>query len=295
MSLFLTYLALAQPIELTAAEMCQSTASTYLGQPLHIECPVDDSDGKDANFVYVNGLPVAIMNIGFPLPADAYEEAVAIDKLWPEAGATLAESKSHIVLSALGSPKEHQEVLSAAKTMTLFAAYLSEKLPVTAQIGVEGKTVISPEKLKTYAQSLAQGEVPLFAWTSLMFFNGGMTSDGKQKAIMATNGFRPFIGREIETSASANLTPDKVDFVLNLGVYLIKNGPVINHGDTVGGTAEEKIKVVHKPQGYRPETPSLHVVLPDADVSELEGVGAEDRSAPPPPRKSLWPFGKRKG
>ncbi|SFK11941.1 protein of unknown function [Pseudovibrio ascidiaceicola] len=295
MSLFLTYLVLAQPVDLSMADLCQNSSDTYLDQPFHIECPVSEDENTDAHVIQVNGVTLAVMNIGFPLPVNAYEEAVKIDKQWPEAGAVLSEHKSHIVLSVLGAAKEHPDVLKAAKTMTLFSSYLSEKLSVMAQVGVDGKTVIPPQNLKAYAQSLAQGEIPLFAWASVMFFNGGVTSDGKQKAILATNGLLPFIGREVETSASANLTSDKVDFLLNLGIYLIKNGPIINDGDTIGGTEEERIRVFYKPQGYRQEIPSLHVVLPDADENKLEGVGAEDRAAPPSPRKSFWPFGKRKG
>lgn len=37
------------------------------------------------------------------------------------------------------------------------------------------------------------------------------------------------------------------EFVCNIAHYLIQSGPVIKDGNTVGGSADERVRVLHRP------------------------------------------------
>jgi len=52
---------------------------------------------------------------------------------------------------------------------------------------------------------------------------------------------------EIEILESSQSFEVLLEFVMNVANYLITNGNVINHGDTVGESEDQRILVYHSP------------------------------------------------
>jgi Domain of unknown function (DUF4261) len=109
-----------------------------------------------------------------------------------------------------------------------------------------------------------------------------------------TSGPFPFTGREIEFQPAPISAYEIGKRVIGLCDYLIRSGPVIGDGETVGTTESERIRVRFADSGQRPGIPVLRLIV--------EGAGAG--SAPPIPKRSHVPtgaadrarpvFGKRK-
>ena len=60
---------------------------------------------------------------------------------------------------------------------------------------------------------------------------------------LVTLGLAPFVGREVDHPPTGE-PPDAVyERALNLCLYLMRSGPVIRDGDTIGQTPEQRITV----------------------------------------------------
>ncbi|AEV36096.1 hypothetical protein PSE_1584 [Pseudovibrio sp. FO-BEG1] len=293
MSKFLTFLPLAEPVHLSETKLFSGATGTYLGQPFLLESVSSDDPDKEARLVKVNGFMFVIMNMGFPLPFESYEEAVQIDNLWPEAKTIIDTNKSHIILSVFEKPTSPCDLLNAAKAMALFAAYLCDLLPIQAKLTADAKTVASPKQVRLEAEYLGQDNLPI-SWTSFQYFNGGLSHRGDQKIVTVSNGLKPFIGRELETPAMEGVTEKTSAFLFDLAIYLIKNGLIVKHGDTVGQTEGQMIKVFHKPSGLREDTPILLVEFSSTEEEAFKAVAAQEQAQPAPlVRRPRRPFGKR--
>jgi len=62
-----------------------------------------------------------------------------------------------------------------------------------------------------------------------------------------TTGLEALGFMEIEIQNSTKKIRELVDRASNICCYLLDNGPVLKDGDTIGLTAEEKIKISHTP------------------------------------------------
>jgi hypothetical protein len=66
---------------------------------------------------------------------------------------------------------------------------------------------------------------------------------GRQAPGLVTLGLAPFVGREVEHPPTGEPPGPVYERALNLCLYLMRAGPVIKDGDTVGQTEAQRITV----------------------------------------------------
>ncbi len=81
------------------------------------------------------------------------------------------------------------------------------------------------------------------------------------KVALYTVGMKQFDLMEIEVDQSPMEPMALYEFVSNIAHYLIMSGPVIADGNTVGGSAEEKILVRHRPSMIEPKRKVYKIVF----------------------------------
>jgi Domain of unknown function (DUF4261) len=130
----------------------------------------------------------------------------------------------------------------------LLVRELVEQLPV---IGVMwGSALIQAELFKGEFANARKGGIPFSLWVLIQF-----SKQPNGNILISTLGMRNFEQMEIETESSLPLDLT-YDLVRKFGSYVLANGAVVKDGDTVGLTADQRIKVRHT-RSFRPDVNNL--------------------------------------
>ncbi|MEO1474414.1 MAG: hypothetical protein AAFS03_10870, partial [Pseudomonadota bacterium] len=73
----------------------------------HADVTTSDSRDGDAVVVTVAGVPVTVMQIDKPLPDDAIQPAVELNRTWPSAKAEIAKQAGHLIVANLSKIEDH--------------------------------------------------------------------------------------------------------------------------------------------------------------------------------------------
>lgn len=170
-----------------------------------------------------------------PYPSTDLEGALRRDRLWPHAGEAMASNTHHAVVSILTSPTPGSgEMLVLSRTleaiMISFPSAMGSYWPGSDQL-VRKDVLI--DLMSTGPDGSAQ-----VMWIDLRI---GSRNPGESFGF--TVGLEPLGHRELEVT-SAPETPDRLwNRLYGLAAYLIKAGPVLQDGHTVGGSGDERISV----------------------------------------------------
>ena len=103
------------------------------------------------------------------------------------------------------------------------------------------------------------------------------TEKGEPTLAAVTKGLQAFVGREIEFQPSTLPPVTIADRVIGTSLYLLSRGPVLQDGNTLGVSAQERIRVVFAKQGRRAGVPVAKLTLEHLHVhGSIKGPG--DRS-----------------
>src|SRR5262249_26228670 len=119
-----------------------------------------------------------------------------------------------------------------------------------------GAVVHSPETFCKTAQGLTLDDPFPPLWIDHRIWQ----QDGRIR--FATTGLRAFGILEIEVDG-ATLPPGEVfKFCSNVVRYVLERGSAVPHGDTIGRSATEKIKILHAPSMWERDGPVMKLQLP---------------------------------
>lgn len=179
------------------------------------------------------------------LPAWMIEKAIW-RSFWCRPGSTLRRLRRHRGYLSLTcdldtAAAEYIDVRQSAKALSMVLAIAAKSGPCTGVFNAAHGCAYTADQLDMLVGPLAEDEVPikLFLWTAFHETKGDAVS-------LSTAGMLPFVGREVETwnaPGSLAYVGDKLNQLLR---YLLIEGPVIRHGDTIGETAgEQTLRVCH--------------------------------------------------
>lgn len=172
----------------------------------------------------------SIMAIWSPIPMDrsAIDNAYKRSFWFDGDHARVARHRQYIALS-IESPDDYQARLATAKIATFIVGALA-MLPQASAVFNNGvNTIFSAEMARKQAGILHADELPIQLWT---WTAPNSLEDGN--VCLTTGGFEPLLGYEIEVWNAPHpvaFVSEKMSQTLR---YLLINGPVINHGDTIG-------------------------------------------------------------
>jgi hypothetical protein len=188
---------------------------------------------------------LAAVHIAVPYPASDLEGPIATSRMWPLQPSieNLKQHRSHLLITMTGGaddPVRRRLILTAVTA-------LAAKQPGTAAVyWGEATHLIFPPLFIDMAKEINSPEAPpLYLWVDLRAFRNEDGTTG-----LFTTGLSPLGHMEIEIP-SIDMDPGELrEWLLNIMYYLLENGPVLKHGETIGMTAEQKIGIRHCPSKF---------------------------------------------
>jgi hypothetical protein len=202
------------------------------------------------------------MEMDFPYP-DSLQHLTPFTYWWPNALGDIARHKHHVIVSCAWG--KHSRLHAHMRHLVL-VRQLIEQLPV---IGVLwGSCLVQTDVFKGEFANAMRGGFPFSLWVLTQF-----SKQPNGNILISTLGMRDFGQMEIETESSLPLD-QTVDRVRKFGSYVLGTGAVVKDGDTIGLSADEKIKVRHS-RSFRPDvnTPVYWLDLTDQPtVNKPQGI-----------------------
>jgi hypothetical protein len=180
-----------------------------------------------------------------PYPAADLEGPIATTGMWPPRPPIeeVKKHRSHLLITmtgGTGDPVRRRLILTAV------TALAARQRGVMAVYWPEGTHVIYPPLFIEMAGKIDSPEAPpLYLWVDLRIFRNKDGTTG-----LFTTGLTPLGHKEIEIP-SIEMDPGELrEWLLNIMYYLLENGPVLKHGQTIGMTAEQQIRIRHCPSSF---------------------------------------------
>jgi hypothetical protein len=205
--------------------------------------PISEPTAGEHSFAFgAAGLIVGGGRIPRPVPWSDLENPCATSLLWPTAGDVLRGHTEHLLLSVTSS----DDPLARMRLLTQVTASALAACP--AALGVywpDAALVIPPAMFLDYATHTLPDGLPVHLWVG---FRAGKGATGK--TVGFTVGMASLGHREIETENSTDAPGELRQRLYELAKYLLERGPVVTPGQTVGRTAEERIRVSFAPSVF---------------------------------------------
>lgn len=192
-----------------------------------------------------------------PIPWTDLEWPCANSVLWPEATEKMREHKRHVIITAMGkgSPLEQMKLLTQATVAFLDSC--------DGAVGVylgNLSMVLAPKSYIDIACESLPDDIPLALWVNCIIES---KDDGTSAGF--TRGMAALDHKEFECTSCPEPAEELLGRMFGLAEYVIRQGDVIKNGDTIGQTAEEKIKITFQPSSYGQEGEVMRLEYPGSE------------------------------
>ncbi len=261
MSVIVSFILLSHPATPRAGDISSFLSAHWKNLP-----PATGFEGGDMPLLFdIGSNQIAVMLVDAPFPWSDLEGPCATSILWKDAEESLKNHQAHVIVSVLGElpPLEQATLLTQATAAVMSAC--------DTALGVYwgNATLLVPKPMFTdFAIEVLPSGPPIHIWVD---FRVGAGDKGGSSGF--TTGMAGLGHMEIE-ALDVPETPGALrERFTALCGYLLENGPVIHDGNTVGGDADEKIRVVYADSHFGAE----------GQVMRLEYEGCK-------PKQPKWKF-----
>lgn len=242
------------------------------------QIPADDGQDKAGD---ADELPVQCLEYGeclialMPIPVqigDDIDQICAHSRLWPNATPAPVDYAAHTIVTVMGFGKDGQEtnlVAQAALLSRVLASAIALSDSIQAVYFGSANHVVLPGLFRELTQATLPAPMPI-AWVAI---NVGERPDGVMTG--HTRGMDMLGLMDIEIPETRDSAEEVFGRLTGIVDYLVENGMVIGDGDTLGSSAEERIRVVYGPSALDPE----HQVMQ---------LRCEALTPAPAPARSWW-------
>ena len=193
----------------------------------------DESKEKDMLVGDINGIMVAVALMPAPIPNNEAVDNAKTNYRWKDAVKVAEEHKAHILVSLLGEPN----LVDGAKLYTKIISALTKQENCTG-INVLG-TVLNPDMYRDFTRYYEEND--MFPVENMIFIGLYAAEDNKVSAY--TYGMEGFGKKEMEILASSENPEDVYYFLQAIADYVITSDVILQDGETIGFTAEQKISI----------------------------------------------------
>lgn len=174
------------------------------------------------------------------IPGGEAEENADGNFLWPEGRKEASSHRSHVIATNFGSGEQSPvQSAIAVSRLALVALRLFDGIGV---YWGNASVCNSRAVFEDFCQDMSDEHAPVPVWLRFQLVRASDDGIG-----MYTLGMHQFDLMDVEVDHCTLDIGDLFEFVSNIAHYLIQSGPVIADGNTVGGSAEERILVHHRP------------------------------------------------
>ncbi len=199
----------------------------------NLEVDAEDADDKAA-VLKIGDYNVAIANIPAAIPENEVEKTAEYNYFWKNGVKESAKHKGHIVLSIINAGKSVvEENLLYCK---IVAAVMNNSKSLGIYIG--GRTlVLKKEFYLENVKMMSEDNLPLYNW----IYFGLRKENGKQSVY--TYGLEDFGKKDMEIINSDHSIEELNEMMFNLVYYVIAYDVKLKSGETIGISAEQKLKI----------------------------------------------------
>ncbi|MCH5204228.1 MAG: DUF4261 domain-containing protein [Oscillospiraceae bacterium] len=213
------------------------------------ESPEDNDGDENDNTIVISykGAMLAVSFMPAPIPNGEAEYSVARNFMWKDGTEQVKKHKAHILIAVIGkelSPVENgitlvKAVVSACKQEGVLGIYT-------------GDIVYEPTYYLKFSESLKEDRFPIsdLVWVGLYNSENGLCG--------YTAGMRNFGYDEMEVLDSGAEPIELLDLLTGIANYVITEDVILNEGETIGFTAEQKLPIT-KSRGVAVEGDSLKI------------------------------------
>jgi hypothetical protein len=229
----LTFVVLAEP-KMPAAETVKATLQAKLGSSFSI----DKMEAGEGTILFrIAGGTVAIGLVDAPIPNRELEDVCRFAWYWKAACESVSRHKAHLIVSVLDINLDKVDV-----SLLLTKVVASVMPDANAIASYWHGNLQSREVFLKQSETASRRNLPVALWVNYRF-----SQDPLKGWSISTRGMKNFDLMEIE-SKDANVEGREVFFLVAwMSEYLISKGPIIEDGDTVGGSPAQNIRVQHAP------------------------------------------------
>lgn len=174
------------------------------------------------------------------IPAGEAEENADGNFLWPKGREEAGTHCAHVIVTNIGAGEQSPiQSAIAVSRLALVALKLFDGIGV---YWGNASVCNSRAVFEDFCQDISDEHVPIPVWLRFQLVRASDDGIG-----MYTLGMRQFDLMDIEVDRCTMDVGELFEFVSNIAHYLVQSGPVIADGNTVGGSAEERILVHHRP------------------------------------------------
>ena len=188
---------------------------------------------KDMLVGNIDNIMVAIALMPAPIPNNEAVEKAKINYKWKDAVKVAEEHKAHILVSLLGEPN----LVEGAKLYTKIISALTKQENCTGLYVT--KTVLNPDMYRDFTEYYVEND--MFPVENTIFIGVYKTDNGEINAY--TYGMETFGKKEMEVINSLEQPKDIYNLLQAIADYVITSDVILQDGETIGFTAEQKISI----------------------------------------------------
>jgi uncharacterized protein (TIGR03067 family) len=210
--------------------------------------PGYSAEVSNGNTVTVNRGETAVgflAHMPASIPNGEAEENADRNFLWPSGRAEAAKHRSHVIVTNVGA--ELPSPVESALVVTRLALVALKAFDGTAVYWGNASVCNSREVFEDFCANISEEHLPVPVWLRFQPVRASNDEIG-----LYTFGMRQFGLMDIEVDRCRMNLTELFEFVSNIAHYLIKSGPVIHDGNTVGGSENERILVHHRQSTIEP-------------------------------------------
>ena len=188
---------------------------------------------------------LGLVVIPAPYPAADLEGPIATSWMWPAQPpiSDVKRHRAHLLITMTGGA---MDPVRRRLILTGVTALAARQAGVMAVYWPEAALLIFPPAFVGMADKIKSPEAPpLYLWVDLRAFRN---SDGTTG--LFTVGLQALGHMEIEIPRIEMKANDLREWLLSIICYLLENGPVLKDGQTIGMSAEQKIRIRHCPSRF---------------------------------------------
>lgn len=180
-----------------------------------------------------------LAHIPMAIPEREAEDNADGNFLWPK-GRKEAAHRSHVIVTNVGGGQ--QTPIHSVITVARLALVALKLFNGSAVYWGNARVCNSRSVFEDFCENMSPEGVPVPVILRFQLVPASPDGFG-----MYTLGMSQFNLMDIEVERGPMEVGDLFEFVANLAHYLIQSGPIIEDGNTVGGSEEERIVVRHLP------------------------------------------------
>lgn len=198
---------------------------------LNIESKETDNE---VSVMKINGYNIIIANVPTAIPGEEIKNTAEYNYLWKNGREEAPKHKGHVILSIMNAGE------NSIKENLLFNQIAASILENSKSIGIYigGRTLLLEKDFYlANSETMSEDDLPLYNW----IYFGLRQENGKQSVY--TYGLADFGKTEMEIVNSKKELQELSELMYNLAHYVVASDVTIKDGETIGISAEQKLKI----------------------------------------------------